>query len=262
MQPKKAVLLDVSGVLRDNRRAMWDSYLRVLRQAGFDLDGVLGADAQSAYRLRGFSKYNLVENCIEALWALQQERVALADALAHPETIDAAVSRHSFSEKKTWAMKVKADFRRTDAAYLASVPPIPHAHDALQRLSASYELAVVSNSGSVFNKAWLDAHGFSRFFRTFVAEQDVLHKKPYPEGILLACRRLFFQPEQCYYVGDAQSDMAAALAAGAVPVGVLSGTATLEQLEQAGAWRVFDDVWQVAESFCMGPVVASRGGPA
>jgi len=240
--PMKAVLLDVSGVMRDNKAAMWDSYRRVLEPAGFDL-AVLGADAESAYRLRGFQKYNLVENCIEALWALQQEGVILSEALGEPEKIDAAVSRHPFVEKAVWAQKVKADFRRTDSEYLASVPPIAHARAALTRLSARYALAVVSNSGTAFNKAWLDLHGFSRFFRAFVAEQDVPRKKPFPDGILLACRRLFVKPQQCYYVGDAQSDVAAALAAKAVPVGVLSGTATREQLEPAGAWRVFDDLW-------------------
>lgn len=242
----KAVLLDVSGVMRDNRQAMWQSYVRVLEAAGLDLDGVLQADALLAYRLRGLQAYNLVENCIEALWALQEDCVSLKEALAHPEKIAAAVARHPFAEKKEWAVKVKTDFRRTDSAYLQSVPPIPHAHAALQRLSARYKLGVVSNSGSVFNKAWLDLHGFSRFFRVFVAEQDVAHKKPDPDGILLACSLLFVRPEKCYYVGDAQSDMASANAAGARGVGVLSGTATRQQLQDAGAWRVCDDLWEVA----------------
>lgn len=243
----KAVLLDVSGVLRDNRQAMWNSYARILKPAGFALDGTLQADAWGAYRLRGLTKYNLVENCIEALWALQQEGVALSDALRRPGLIDAAVSHHPFAAKKEWALKVKADFRRTDAAYLDSVPPVLHAKAALHRLSAKYRLAVVSNSGSLFNKAWLDAHGFSRFFRVFVAEQDVSRKKPFPDGILLASLRLFVRPQQCYYVGDAQSDMFAAMAAQAVPVGVLSGTGTREQLEQAGADFVFDDLWEASQ---------------
>ncbi len=243
----RAVLLDISGVLRDNRQAMWNSYLRVLKPAGFALDGgTLQADAWTAYRLRGLSKYNLVENCIEALWALQQDGVSLGEALRKPVLIDVAVSRHTFLEKKEWAQKVKADFRRTDAAYLDSVPPIAHARAALHRLSAKYALGVVSNSGSVFNKSWLDAHGVSRFFRTFVAEQDVQRKKPHPDGILLACNRLFVRPQQCYYVGDAQSDMLAALAANAVPIGVLSGTASQGQLEQAGAEMVFTDLWEAS----------------
>jgi len=245
----QAVLLDVSGVLRDNRQAMWNSYVRVLEPAGFALhSGALQADASSAYRLRGFSKYNLVENGIEALWALQQDGIPLHEALAHPDKIAAAVSAHPFPEKKEWALKVKADFRRTDEAYLASVPPVPHAHAALHRLSAKYKLAVVSNSGSVFNRAWLDAHGFSRFFRTFVAEQDVERKKPFPDGILLACRRLFVRPERCYYVGDAQSDVVAAQNAGAVPIGVLSGTASKDQLMHAGALETFEDLWAFAEA--------------
>lgn len=244
-----AVLLDVSGVLRDNKQAIWNSYLRVLKPAGFDLEGsALKADAHLAYRLRGISKYNLVENCIEALWALQQEGVTLADALSRPELIDVAVQKSPFSEKMVWALKVKADFRRTDEAYLASVPPLARSLEALEFLSEKFDLGVVSNSGSIFNKAWLDTHGFSRFFKVFVAEQEVRRKKPFPDGIELACGQLGVSCSRCYYVGDAQSDMLAANNAGSVPVGVLSGTATRKQLEEAGAHRVFEDLWEASQA--------------
>ncbi|MBI5225862.1 HAD family hydrolase [Candidatus Micrarchaeota archaeon] len=254
MTEMKAVLLDVSGVLRDNKAAMWNSFQRVLAPAGFDF-GLTFSDfastpekALAAYRLRGLQKYNLVENCIEALWALQKSGLLLSDGLENPALIDAAVSAHPFSGKQEWALLVKADFRRTDLEYLDSVQPVLHAREALHRLSARVALGLVSNSGSAFNRAWLDRHGFSQFFRAFVAESDVAHKKPHPDGIMLACRRMFVLPQQCYYVGDAQSDMTAAMAAKSVPVGVLSGTATRPQLEAAGAWRVFDDVWGFANA--------------
>lgn len=244
----KASLLDVSGVLRDNRQAIWESYLRVLKPAGFELDGeVLHATVDLSYRLRGLEKYNLVENCIEAMLALLKENVSLKDALQKPATIDAAVTSHPFTAKKTWAAKVKTDFRRTDSEYLKNIQPLDGAREGLHLLSFKYRLGAVSNSGSKFNKAWLKYWGFSRFFSIFVGEQEVAQKKPNPGGIFLAAKKLFTQPTACYYVGDSQSDMIAANNAGAVPVGVLTGTSDRTLLKQAGAAYVFSNLYEASK---------------
>ncbi len=240
----KAVLLDVSGVLRDNQQAMWACYQRVLKPAGFVLDGT----AQQAYRLRGFSEYNLLENTVEALWALNKENVPLVDGLKHPEKIASAIKRHPLPDKTKWAQKLKTDFRRTKPEYLAGIPPIPRAKKALSSMAKRFNIGVVSNSGSDFNRAWMRHWKMDRFVSAWVGEQDVTRKKPDPQGIVMCAEKLAIFPQTAYYVGDSQTDMMAAKSAGAVGIGVRSGTATNTQLEQAGATGVYDTLFEASEN--------------
>ncbi len=64
----------------------------------------------------------------------------------------------------------------------------------------------------------------------------VEHAKPAPDLLLLAARQLGVDPESCWYVGDSTADMAAALAAGMVPIGVTEGSVVdAATLRAAGA---------------------------
>ena len=53
----------------------------------------------------------------------------------------------------------------------------------------------------------------------------VKHAKPEPDLLLLGAKRLGVDPTRCWYVGDSTWDMAAAIAAGMVPIGVTAGSA-------------------------------------
>lgn len=239
-----AVILDVSGVLRDNQQAIWDSCQRALEQEGI----TLSATAEQAYRLRGLAQYNLVENAIEALYALDQEKIPVDAAVDSPDDIADAVKKHPLSKKIEIALDAKADFRRTDANHLASIQPLPRSKTALENFAKKYQLGAFSNGGTKFNRAWLAFHGLDRFFKAILAEQDVPRKKPHPDGILTCAKLLDTRPQESYYVGDAQSDMLAAKNAEAVPIGVLSGAATKKQLEAAGAFQVYADACEASEA--------------
>ncbi|MDP9273714.1 MAG: HAD family phosphatase [Chloroflexota bacterium] len=64
----------------------------------------------------------------------------------------------------------------------------------------------------------------------------VEHAKPAPDLLLLAARQLGVDPESCWYVGDSTADMAAALAASMVPIGVTEGSVVdAATLRAAGA---------------------------
>ncbi|MBI4360275.1 HAD family hydrolase [Candidatus Micrarchaeota archaeon] len=240
----KAVILDVSGVLRDNRQAIWDSCRRALSAKGI----AVTASADHAYRLRGLTEYNLVENAIEAICALQDENVDVQDAIENPEKIADAVKKHPLPDKHGIAQDAKADFRRTDADHLASIHPLPKSRQALENFTKKYKVGAFSNGGTAFNRAWLSFHGLDGFFGAILAEQDVPRKKPHPDGIWACAKQLDVNPTDAYYVGDAQSDMIAAQNAQAVPIGVLSGAATKKQLERAGAFHVYADACEASEA--------------
>jgi HAD superfamily hydrolase (TIGR01549 family) len=74
-----------------------------------------------------------------------------------------------------------------------------------------------------------------------VTRDDVRHAKPDPDLFLAAAQRLKVPMNQCVIVGDSVWDMLAARRAWALAVGLLSGGYGREELQQAGAYRVYQD---------------------
>jgi HAD superfamily hydrolase (TIGR01509 family) len=64
---------------------------------------------------------------------------------------------------------------------------------------------------------------------------QVKRAKPAPDLLLMAAHELGIEPSRSWYVGDAIWDMQAAIAAGMPAIGVVSGSATAEELAVAGA---------------------------
>jgi HAD superfamily hydrolase (TIGR01509 family) len=74
-----------------------------------------------------------------------------------------------------------------------------------------------------------------------VTRDDVKHAKPDPDLFLAAAERLHLAPENCLVVGDSVWDILAARRARSLGIGVLSGGYGREELDQAGAFRVYND---------------------
>jgi phosphoglycolate phosphatase len=64
---------------------------------------------------------------------------------------------------------------------------------------------------------------------------ETIHKKPDPSGALMVARRLKLAPADFLYLGDTNTDMKTAIAAGMYPVGALWGFRTAEELTANGA---------------------------
>jgi HAD superfamily hydrolase (TIGR01509 family) len=74
-----------------------------------------------------------------------------------------------------------------------------------------------------------------------VTRDDVKYAKPDPDLFLAAAERLGVEIEHSVVVGDSIWDMLAARRCRALGVGLLSGGYGTEELERAGALRVYDD---------------------
>lgn len=74
-----------------------------------------------------------------------------------------------------------------------------------------------------------------------VTGDDVEKAKPSPEIFVLAARKLNIHISDCIVVGDSEWDLLAAGRKSALGVGVLSGGYGEEELERAGAFRVYSD---------------------
>jgi HAD superfamily hydrolase (TIGR01509 family) len=68
-----------------------------------------------------------------------------------------------------------------------------------------------------------------------VDASHVHHAKPAPDLLLAGARQLGVEPADVWYVGDARWDMLAAVAAGMMPVAVLTGATGADELREAGA---------------------------
>jgi len=74
-----------------------------------------------------------------------------------------------------------------------------------------------------------------------VTRDEVAHAKPDPDLFLAAAALLGVEARNAFVVGDSVWDLLAARRAGAIGIGVLSGGYGREELERAGAYRVYAD---------------------
>jgi HAD superfamily hydrolase (TIGR01549 family) len=74
-----------------------------------------------------------------------------------------------------------------------------------------------------------------------ITRDRVAYAKPNPDLFLAAAEALGRPIRDCFVVGDSVWDLLAAQRAGALGIGVLSGGYGREELERAGAYRVYED---------------------
>jgi HAD superfamily hydrolase (TIGR01509 family) len=130
------------------------------------------------------------------------------------------------------------------AAYvrrLDQVRPLPGAKDLLQTLTAMRVPWAIATSGSdkTAHPA-LAMLGVGKDVPVITRDQ-VAYAKPNPDLFLAAAARLGANPQESFVVGDSIWDLLAATRATAIGVGLLSGGYGREELERAGAYRVYED---------------------
>ena len=77
-------------------------------------------------------------------------------------------------------------------------------------------------------------------FVVTIGNRDSLPRKPDPSGALEIAARLAVDPEEFLFLGDTDTDMRTAVAAGMFPVGALWGFRTSEELLANGARAVIE----------------------
>jgi HAD superfamily hydrolase (TIGR01509 family) len=81
-----------------------------------------------------------------------------------------------------------------------------------------------------------------------VERGDVARAKPEPDLFVECARRLGADHGDCYVVGDAVWDLLAARRAGMLSIGMLTGGYGADELERAGAYRVYRDAAELSVS--------------
>src|SRR5487761_1575814 len=109
--------------------------------------------------------------------------------------------------------------------------------DALQ---AAHAAEYISRAGSATARPALRLLGLPDD-APMVTRDMVAHAKPDPDLFLAAAALLQTDPRHAMVVGDSVWDLLAARRAGALGIGVMSGGYGREELERAGAYRVYAD---------------------
>jgi histidinol-phosphate aminotransferase len=204
----------------------------------FDLDGVL-ADVEESYRRAVLATV--------ASFGVRASRDELRDAvLAGDANNDWELSRRLLAGHGVTATLAEIT-RRFQALYLGGdgVPGLRERERLLvpaERIAAwagRLPLAVVTGRPRAEAEWFLGRHGIADSFSTLVAQEDA-PAKPDPAPVHLALERLGV--ERAWMLGDTPDDLAAATAAGVVPLAVPApgdaGRATSAALRRAGAAAV------------------------
>jgi HAD superfamily hydrolase (TIGR01509 family) len=125
--------------------------------------------------------------------------------------------------------------------YASQVRPLPGARELLGRLAQMGVPNAIATSGHRASAAAsAQTLGVGPEYPLITRDQ-VEHAKPDPDLFLAAAERLGAPIEHSVVVGDSVWDLLAARRARALGVGLLSGGYGEEELERAGAYRVYQD---------------------
>ncbi|MGD0897908.1 MAG: HAD family hydrolase [Thermoguttaceae bacterium] len=195
----------------------------------FDLDGTLldtiediGDAANAALRQLGFPEHPLETYRV----AVGDGMEVLARRVLPPECREAAdVARYVAMVRKEYATRWAGKTRPFDG--------IPELLDELT--ARGIPIAVLSNKPEEFTRLCVE-HLLPRWrFGAVVGQSARLPTKPDPAGALQIAAQLGCVPAEVLYLGDTNTDMRTAVAAGMFPAGALWGYRSRDELLAHGA---------------------------
>jgi phosphoglycolate phosphatase len=199
------------------------AFLSRVRAIVFDLDGTLidsyeaiAASLNHALRLAGRPERRLEE--VRGMVGLGLETL-IERAMGGPDLVEQGV----------------LNFRRHyDHICVEKTILLPEVADSLAELDRrGYRMSVATNKPSYFAWRLLEGLRVRRYIVTVLGPDLVQHRKPHPEMVLEAMRRMGVTAAETLYVGDMEVDVETARAAG-IPVVVLpTGSRTASELEAA-----------------------------
>jgi HAD superfamily hydrolase (TIGR01509 family) len=206
--PEPAFLFDLDGTLIDSVYQHVIAWQQVLSEAGIDLS------VWRIHRRIGMSGGLFVA-------ALMRE-TGVTLSHADVESLQQAHGREYLKLART-------------------VRPLPGAAELLAALTGRGVRWAIATSGRASTaRPALELLGAAAD-SPMITRDMVAHAKPDPDLFLAAAALLDVEPRHAYVVGDSVWDLLAARRAGSLGIGLLSGGYGREELERAGAYRVYED---------------------
>jgi HAD superfamily hydrolase (TIGR01509 family) len=200
----------------------------------FDLDGTL---VDSVYQHELAWQEAMQAAGIEmAVWRIHRQIGMSGGLMIH--ALSREVGRVVSAEETERIQQIHTEAYRRQADTLRV---LPGTHELLDELSAYHLPYAIATSGRFRTaRPTLDLLKL-RDHVPIVTRDDVRHAKPDPDLFVAASQRVNVPLHRCIIVGDSVWDILAARRASALAVGLLSGGYGREELERAGAYRVYQD---------------------
>jgi HAD superfamily hydrolase (TIGR01509 family) len=201
----------------------------------FDLDGTL---VDSVYQhVLAWHQALLAENIELSIWRIHR-KIGMSGGLFADQLL-----REINREVSPAVIGRLAELHAAAFKNLAEgVRPLPGARDLLASLTRTGVPWAIATSGRMETAARnLKALGVDPSNSVVVTRDQVRFAKPDPDLFIEAARRLGVPIEHSIVVGDSIWDMLAAARCRALGVGLLSGGYGLEELQDSGALRVYED---------------------
>jgi HAD superfamily hydrolase (TIGR01509 family) len=200
----------------------------------FDLDGTL---VDSVYQHVLAWREALEDAGIElAVWRIHR-RIGMSGGLL-VNALGRETGRRLTADE---VAQLQSHHARAYARQAGQLRPLPGARDLLDYLSrASVPWAIATSGRLASARPALDLLGLPA--DAVVVTRDLVERaKPDPDLFVTAAQQLGVEVTGAVVVGDSVWDLLAAHRARALGVGLLSGGYGREELERAGAYRVYED---------------------
>ena len=208
------------------------------RAAVFDLDGTLldtlfdlGACANEALRQFGLPGHSL-----------EEYRTFIGNGI--PKLIARAVPEGTQDETIQSVLRFYLSYYPEHCAEHTKF--FPGVREAIETLKArGYMLAVLSNKTETTTKKIIDAYFPDAPFRVVWGNNGVRPLKPAPDAGFLLLEKLSCRPDEVFYLGDGDTDMAFAKTMGFFAAGAAWGYRPREVLRACGADRLFETMAEI-----------------
>jgi HAD superfamily hydrolase (TIGR01509 family) len=198
----------------------------------FDLDGTL---VDSVYE-HVLAWREALERVGVEVWRIHR-RIGMSGGLL----VDALLRETGREVTPEQAEQMKRFHAAAYARLSTSVRPLPGARELLRRLSELGVPWAIGTSGWMESaRPMLELLGVPASV-PIVTRDQVAHAKPDPDLFIAAVERFGVPMTDAVVVGDSVWDLLAARRARALAVGLLSGGYGQDELERAGAYRVYQD---------------------
>ena len=199
-----------------------------------DVDGTL-VDTNYHHALAWYRAFRS-EGCVQPLWVIHRHMGMGGDQLV------AAVAGEEFEREHGDA--VRAAEKALYGELIDEVVVLPGARDLVKALRASGRRTVLASSAKAEEvEHYVELLGAEELPTTTSA--DVEQTKPKPDLVLAALEKVGGGP--ALMIGDSTWDCLAAGNAGIASVAVSTGGFCPDELREAGAEHVFEDLFRVAE---------------
>lgn len=185
---------------------------------------------------------------------LPQARIAQfvgkgTDMLVHRALTDDLEGRAAPDDFERARASFEAHYRVVNGTLSRVFDQVPEGLALLR--AAGIGLGCVTNKPRQFTIPLLERARLSVHLDVVVAGDDVARRKPYPDLVLAACRRLQVAPEAALLIGDSGNDAQAAHAAGAASVlvetGYNEGQSVRDLAGAAGVGGIFPSLFEAAQ---------------